>query len=248
MAVFICAAYARIHAAETYYFQSTTEGLHSKHQEGTVLIDGKRWRINFDPVPGDVTDFNAIVGTEDGRLIAINDSNRTWFDLKSLSRVEIDSSLFTFFAIGQVTKAAKIRIAEPIEPARGRGDAAGFTKRITFSYRIDVTVSSENVPGEVWGEIRLWVKPGMERRELPWKVMYLKTGIDAVDEALQAPLSKVGGLEWKSETEVSRRLAGGEILKQVIRRTIGPLTSTAADPLQFAVPSGYRYQEPVVGF
>lgn len=235
-------------AAEIYRFQTTTQGVYPEHHEGTVLIDGKHWRMSFDAIPDYVTDFNALIGTEDGTLIAINDSNHTWFHLKSRERLGIANSLFTFFAFGEAAKASKIRITlRPAEPDRGRDATAGPTSRIAFSYRIDVKVSGENVQGEVSGEIRVWTTAGPERQDLPWRAVDLRTGLDAVDEALRIPLAGARGLAWQSETEVSRRLAGGEVLKQTIRRTLGPLTHTQAEPREFTVPADYRYQEPVIG-
>lgn len=232
-----------LEAAETYHISTSIEGVYATHHEGAVVIDGKRWRINYDTIPGDVTSINAIIGTADGDVIAINDSNHTWFRVRSRAPLWIGSRLFSF---GNPARISKIRVVEAPAELK-RGPAAGATNRITFSYRINTKVSSEDVQGEVWGEIRIWATAGPERAELPWKAFELRTGFDSVDEALRVPLAGVRGFVWQSETEVSRRIENGETLKQVIRRNIGPLTTIVALPQQFAVPAGYVYQEPVVG-
>jgi hypothetical protein len=131
-------------AAETYHLSTSIEGVYAMQHEGAVVIDGKRWRINYDTIPGDVTSINAIIGTADGDVIAINDSNHTWFRVQSRASLWIGSPLFSF---GNPARISKIRVVEsPAEPKRA---AAGATNRITFSYQINTKVSSEDLQGEV---------------------------------------------------------------------------------------------------
>lgn len=235
---------ATCEGAVGYSFQTTTEGVYPTHHRGTVVVAGDRWRINYDAEPDEVTDLNTIVCTDGHEIVGINDSNRTWFRLKSRTRLEIDNFLFAF---GEAAKVSKIRISvASVEPGP-IGSEPPPTRRIIFSYRIDTKISSENVRGEVWGEIRLWTRAGLEPPELPWRAIELRTGLDSVDKALSDALSGVPGIQWQSETEVSRRLEAGETLRQVIRRTLSSMKTVDAQSDDFTVPSGYRYQEPQIG-
>lgn len=242
-----------VQAAIAYHFKTTTEGFDANHREGRVVVDGSRWRIDFDAIPNDVIELNAIVATADGSLIAINDSNRTWFRLKSRERLGINNALFTFLFVGETTLASEIHVSFDPAKRNPRPDRDAVPRdaappdRISFSYRIDTKVSSYDVKGKVWGEIRVWTTQELEQPEIPWRAFDLQTGFDAVDAALRVPLSGVRGIPWQSEVEVSRRLEDGEVLRQVVRRTIGPLEPIVTHPGQFTVPSGYRYQEPAFG-
>ena len=95
-AVVLLTVGTRLNAAVTYHFSSSTEGTYPGHSEGTVVMEGKRWRIDYERDPNEVTVFNAIIGTEAADMIAINDSNQTWYRFKSPAPLEIQSPLSRF--------------------------------------------------------------------------------------------------------------------------------------------------------
>jgi hypothetical protein len=230
------AASASAEAALKYRFTTATEGTYARRATGTVVVDGAQWRLTYDSDSEDVTDLTSIIGTGEG-LIALNEQNRTWFRLTSRKRIAIADRLFTF---GEGARASKLNVF--VEPA----EAGNAMTRVTLSYRLATTVSSIKVDGDVWGEIRIWTT-AQGPAELPWKPFELRTGFDEVDRALDAAMAKIAGSVWQSEIEVSRRLDGGAILKQLVRRTITDVSTIAADAALFTVPSTYRYQEPVIG-
>ncbi|MGA8807672.1 MAG: hypothetical protein WB973_07315 [Thermoanaerobaculia bacterium] len=233
-----------VRAADTYRFETTTSGLYPVHSQGNIVVDGKRWRMRCDNDPGTPQLFDVIISTEQGELIALNDTNHTWYRLKSRRPLEIDPYLFTF-TYAEAISTSKVKAS--VQPGAAEADSDHPTSRIIFSYRFDAKVSSERVPGDLWGEIRVWAKAGLKYPELPWKPFDLRTGFDSVDEAIKGALATLPGVAWQSETRVSRRVAGGETLTQVVRRTIGPLENTKVEPSEFTIPSGYRFQEPVIG-
>ena len=202
--------------------------------------------MRCDKVPGTPELFNVIISTEQGELIALNDENHTWYRLKSRQPLEMDPYLFTF-TYAEVISASKVKAAVQPGASESEPDSGNPTSRVAFSYRFEARVSSERVPGDVWGEIRVWAKADLKYPELPWKPFDLRTGFDSVDETIKGSLARLPGVVWQSETQVSRRVAGGETLTQVIRRTIGPLENITVEPSEFVIPSGYRYQEPVIG-
>lgn len=225
-----------VEAALKYRFTTTTEGTYGRRAAGTVVVDGAKWRMTYDSDSEAVTDLTSIIGTGEG-LIALNEQNQTWFRLMSRKRIAIADRLFTF---GEGARASKVNVfAEPAE-------AGSSMTRVTFSYRLATTVSSMKVGGDVWGEVRVWTTARVPA-ELPWKPFELRTGFDEVDRTLDAAMAKIAGSVWQSEIEVSRRLDGGAILKQRVRRTISDVTTISVHAALFAVPSTYRYQEPVIG-
>ena len=224
---------SRAGAAVRYRFSSVAEQSYAKKSSGTVLVDGNRWRINYDRDPDKVMDVTAIIGSPDGSLIALNDENQTWFKLTSRSRLSADAMLFTY-AGGSNPRVSKLKVST--EPA---GD-------VTFSYRIDMNVGGVGLRGEVWG--RIHVVPSDKNVTLPWNPLELHTGLEAVDVALSTALSRWGGRSvTECDIEVSRRLENGAVLTQKTRRTVSDFSEAAAPKNAFAVPAGYRYQEPVLG-
>ena len=233
-----------IEAAVKYRFDTVTQGTYARRAAGLVIIEAKQWRITYDRLPETVTDITAVIGTSEGIPLALNETNRTWFHLPSLRRLAVDHSLFHF---RDGTRAAKIRVVTvPSKPDSSRAASNGTITRIVFSYRIESWVGSEQIRGDVWGEIRVWAAAG-GRLDLPWKPLDLDTRIDSVDEAFRSALAKIDGVPWQSEVDVSRRLDGGETLRQVTRRTIGDLMDISAESSIFSLPSDFRYQEPVIG-
>jgi hypothetical protein len=229
----------------TYQFSTTIEGDYPTHAAGTVVFDGEHWRIDYQPQPDQVTDLNAITAGDDGRLIAINDSLRTWFRLPNRDRVSTENSLFSY---GRDVRVSKLRVTSPAaNSVTASADQAGREYRINFSYAIASGQGEAIVRGDVAGEIVLWTALLPETRGMPWKPLDLHTGLAQVDAALQQYLAGITGSTFRARVTVSRTLEGGATLKQVITRQIGPVTAAATATGTFAVPAGYRYQEPVIG-
>jgi hypothetical protein len=227
-----------------YHFSTTTEGAYRRAREGDVTVDGSHWRIDFEVKPGEVTELNAIIGGEGSALIAVNDSLQTWFRLKSRSRLATENSLFTY---GDGAKVSKVKMAVRTNSAGASGSSSGQEYRVTFSYSIVTKVSSEDVKGDVWGEIRVQVGKTATVSDLPWRPLDLQTGISEVDERLRKAIDGISGTPVKAEIEVSRELEGGVTLQQRITRQIGDIVEANATRSLFAVPATYRYQEPLIG-
>jgi hypothetical protein len=231
--------------AFTYQFSTTIEGDYPAQASGTVVVDGAHWRIDYQPQADQVTDLNAITAADDGRLIAINDSLRTWFRLPNRDRLSIENSLFSY---GQDVRVSRLRItAGPASTLTASADRAGRESHVGFSYAIASGQGEAIVRGDVAGEIVVWTSLLPETLGLPWKPLDLHTGLTQVDAALQQSLAGMTGSAFRVRVTVARTLEGGVTLRQVITRQIGPVTATGTAGGTFAVPSAYRYQEPVIG-
>lgn len=235
---------ARASEGRSYHFATSSEGTYQRKAEGSVLLDGTKWRVDYKLAPGEVSDLNAIVSGEHGEWIAVNDSMHSWFRLASKRRIAIDSGLFTYGP----AKASNILVAlHPEAAGDDRAGAGGPEYRLTFSYRIITTVSGETVRGEVHGEMRIWTDPSRTVESLPWMPLDLHTGVTDVDQAMSRELRGIAAMAWRTETEVSRTLDGGETLKERITRSIDPIETTYIAPDRFQIPVDYRNEEPQYG-
>jgi hypothetical protein len=209
-------------------------------------MDGYRWSIEFAEQPNQVSDFNTLIGKDSGEIIAVNDSQRTWFRLRSRSRLAIDPSLFSFGLSSNEVSKIRCKV-EPRASSREGGPDELEPWRVTFSYRIKTRVGSEFVRGRVWGELRVWTKGSLNRASLPWIPLDLDTGLPTVDESLRRAIAEIDGVPVQTETEVSRQLGNGAVLHLVIKRRIGTVIQAVISPGSFQVPIGYREEEPVIG-
>jgi hypothetical protein len=233
--VLILALSIHADAAVVYRFSSVAEQSYAKESSGRVVVDGKRWRIDFDAVPNAVTYMTAVIGNPDGTAIALNDENHTWYRLASRERLASDRTLFTYSRVVGVSRlkaSSSTRAADVV---------------IAFSYRLDIDAGGERVPADVWGEIRVRTMDRPSPVNLPWKPDHVETGLEAVDALLKDALLKIEGTVSECEIEVSRRFEGGAVLKQTTHRKVTGFKTAEVSPHQFEVPSGYRYQEPLIG-
>ena len=215
-------------AATRYQYSFVRDGRYAKSFTTTVLVDGKRWRMDSEDKPDEAVESTSRIKTAKGEVIALNARNRTWFRTKSGGGVS--SMLFGFMD----SKASKVKVASP---------APG---RITFSYRFTVDVGGPtSVNGEVHGEIR--VSDDTVPPNLPLIPLAIHAGSKEVDDLLQPEIAKLAGRGRTVELEVTRQIEDGVALKETTRVSITEPVQTDADPQAFEIPSGYRYQEPVIG-
>lgn len=212
-----------------YHFSSVVTGVHPSQITGRAVADGAHCRIDFDPDPKNVRERTYILCGDNGEHIAVNSANKTWYRLKSRTRIAASSPLF--FYLGATVSKMKVT-SDP-------------DNRVRFSYQLEFKAGGETVTGDVWGEIKVSPADPSHKGALPWNPADISTGYPAVDDGLHRVLSAFGTVE-KTEMTVSRRIADGETMTQTITRRI-EWTDAPAPKVSFAVPSDYKYQEPVLG-
>lgn len=225
-------------AGEKARISSIKEGTYSSRQEGALLRDGSRWRIDV-LHPSESATLTSIVGTEGGELLAINEARKTWYRLKNRYWLAIDRSLFTYGA-------------SPIEVSRLKLDRlppASGSREVTFklSYNIRFRISGEAVRGRVAAEIRVVTGPGCSAAAGSWSPLELNVGLPEVDDALRKAFGSIEGVPVETVTRVERQLEQGEVLHATITRRIEDCAQEPISPEVFAVPAGYRYEEPQLG-
>jgi hypothetical protein len=231
---------ASVFAAWTYTFRNVARGDYPSEQQGTVVVDGSRWRIDFAKNPDDVTFLTAIIGSEAG-AVAVNDERQTWFPVESTS--PIDARLFTFGL--DPNEASDIRVV--LEPVAASTENEAGQWRVTFSYSIRTRSMNEPVHGRVWGEIGIWTFSEAPAVSLPWKPLDLHVTISEVAAAFDRAFKGVSGVPRRTRTHVTRQLQDGVALTQTLTREIGTPAEITAPAKSLSVPAGYRKEAPTVG-
>lgn len=227
-------------AAWTYTFRRVAQGEYPGEQQGTVVVDGSRWRIDFAKNPDAVTIMTAIIGSEAGP-VAVNDEMQTWFPVESTST--FDSHLFTFGL--EPNKASDIRVV--LAPFATATENEGGQWRVTFSYSILTHSMNEPVRGKVWGEIDIWTFSEAPAMPLPWKPLDLHVTISEVAASFDRALQGLTGVPRRTRTRVTRQLQDGVAQTQTFTREIGTPAEITAPAGSMSVPTGYRKEAPVIG-
>ena len=226
-----------VEAATAYSWSLATTGYNPSRGGGMAVVDGKRWVIRSEHVPGEVSTLDRIVGGEGRELVAINDENQTWFRLPKWNTN--GSMLYRFGMPGSEMKISKLKITPATD---------GALTRIVFSYRFETKWINETLRGQVWGEMRVRSGAAPLPAELPWTpIGVIATDVEELDRAFQEVLAPLAASATQFELDISRKIDGGAVLKQTGVRTIGELHPVTVKESDFKVPEGYRYQEPVIG-
>jgi hypothetical protein len=96
--------------------------------------------------------------------------------------------------------------------------------------------------------VLLWTTEAIELSVVPMDLREIRTGHDAVDPAVKEALSGVKGFPLKRQMSVTRRYEGGQVMVDAMTTTFDDFKTVALPPEALAVPSGYRYEEPVMLF
>jgi hypothetical protein len=82
---------------------------------------------------------------------------------------------------------------------------------------------------------------------MPWHPAAVYTGFTEVDAAIRKATAEVSGTVWKAKIDISRRLEGGSAYTESVTRTVSDVSDAMPSAADFKIPSGYEYQEPVIG-
>lgn len=233
-----------VEAATTRAFRVRSEGTYTAERLGRILVDGTRWRIDYDP-SDEVRTHDTLIGNRSDRRVAINHSNKTWFYLDADSPTVSVPTLFNFHRVNPTT-ASKLRVEFADTKTRSPA-AAGNTRIIAFRYRTESKLGSESVRCDVSGQILLTMGSAVDNDEIrPLSIP--QTGIADVDRKIAEKIAEITGPVYGSEITITRTFEGGSPMTQVIRETIEvPGLDAAAEPKPFEIPDGYQYQMPQLG-
>jgi hypothetical protein len=232
-------------AGGAFRYRFSSEGSYGlgRHQAGSVIIDGDRWRIDYDLEPTDATTDGALIAAEPDHVISLNAVLKTWHNVPG--RTALTSTLFS---LGTSNAVSKVRVSrKSLEDYRFDDGRIGKVARIEFAYRIASETMGEKIGGEVSGEARVWTAevPGVSA--LPWPAFAVYTGFKDVDDAFRDAVAAIPLTPVQSEVRIARKLDGGAPIVETIHRKVSDFATVTADPDAFKIPAGYRFQETVIG-
>jgi len=236
-------------AAEVCSFVSESRGgLMESGSTGRVLLDGSRYRLEFDPKE-EPRGFDVLVSKDAGKHEnGIDLKNRSWYTLDPVDPA-IPSSLLLGLLPSWNTKRSvenvELSVVEKPEPEVVSGRS---TRRheIRLSYKVKIEFPGEPVQGTVRLDAVYWMA-GAEAGTLPALLRpEIHTGFAEIDSRLDEALAKLQGIPMRKEVTISAE--GKQISPQTTQATVVLSDCKAAEAKaeQFEIPKGFKYEKPVM--
>jgi hypothetical protein len=220
----------------------------TESRSGTVWAAGNHARREYDAKEN--MPARAEIWKDGGKqVIVLNDADRTYYDSVAYEA----KSRRTSASLDAMTVRAPFEIAEvkniQVDVRRLSAPAAGGCRPVKaeFSYilRLRVKAASGTFHGRVDGVDELCLADGLPLAVLPFgHGPALTARIEPVDRALAERFAPLGGLPVRRKISVIRRIEGGANVTS--RLELKDMRSAEIPAARFMVPSGYRFQEPVI--
>ena len=228
---FVIAALLPLAAAAGVRFEFTAEIAGSYAYSGQMSVDGKQSRTDITRGAHPLFNPNFSIITRDAgrQLVILDHAHRTWF---TRNGDLLAGHLGTARGLGN-SHARKPRV---------RSFRDGDESVVTAEYALTMTFDGEKLEGSVTLEARFTIAD-IPMHALPWGMQYAaKTGYAEVDRAIALHVPR--RLPLRQVVKASRRIADGPPVTETITTTVTNVVRGAIDASTFAVPAGYRYEEP----
>jgi hypothetical protein len=220
-------------AATEYGFTITSKGEYPAERRGRIVVDGSRWRIDYES-DDQVRVYDSVIGGGNSERIAINHANRTWYRLRARAPFGIGFSLFDFYRV------YPSRVLKPQVKSAGE-------KTVSFQYVTQSQIGTESLGGEVSGSIVVSTRESLDDSQPLALLLDINTNFPEIDTLLKTQLASIQGTHGDIQLTITRKLKGGKPMTQVIFATVGEGHIIAFQPMKFEIPEGYHHQEPAVG-
>lgn len=230
-----------------YVIESTGARLIPR-RAGTVRVDGAAYRVDHE---GDNIEASATFSTDGGKtLTALNETLSTYYRPKALPAETMSSGNYSAPFLDEQTKpVASVKdVVLQEEPTEER--IAGHATRkyvLRFVHDVKLKMAGHKVRVIFSTTVLLWTTEEIDLSVDPMNLRELHTGLSGVDQAVREALSGVKGFPMKRRLAVTRQYEGGMVTVDVVTTTFDDFKTVDLPPEALAVPSGYRYQEPVIG-
>jgi hypothetical protein len=228
---FVIAALLPVAAAAGLRFDFATNINGSYSYAGRMAVDGtsSRTDITSGTHPLFNPNFSIITRDEGRQLLVLDHSRRTWFNRNGDL---LAGHLGTTRGLG-ASSARKPRV---------RSFRDGDAQVVRAEYTLAMTVEGEKLHGSVTLDARFTLGDAVFRA-LPWGLNYAaKTGYGDVDRAIAMHVPK--RLPMRQVVKASRRIGDGPMITETITTTVTNVANGDVAADVFAVPAGYRYEEP----
>ncbi|MDP9191336.1 MAG: hypothetical protein M3P06_06510 [Acidobacteriota bacterium] len=239
-----------ISAATQFKFvtESTGDPLHPR-SAGTIRVDGVSYRID-----GDEANLiaSASFSTDGGKTVTrLNQQLSTYYRWKVLPSEGMSTGLYDAPFLETSTKPV-VSVKNVLLQEEPTDEViAGYPTRkyvLTFDHDVRGTLQGEKLRVIFRTTALIWTTEKIELAVAPIDLRVILTGRSAVDPAVREALSGVKGFPLKRRLAVTRRYEGGAVMVDVVTTTFDEFKTVDLPPEALTVPSGYRYQEPVIGF
>lgn len=237
-------------AGEVYSFTIEKRGgLDESVRTGRVLVDGERYRLELEPEAAP-RPFDVLISkSADGNEIGLHLENRTFYELKENPQPDFPSSpLLRLYAAGPwKVKVSKVRLEAPEAPVQETVSGLETLRReVRLTYELAVRFPGETVKGKVEIKVVRWLA---ENRDLPLPSLLrpeIHAALPEVDAKLTEASATLAGFPVKQQVTITAAIAKGTSQTQITTITVSDFGEADTLPSLFEVPSGFRYEEPVM--
>lgn len=241
-----------------YEIHRVTMGLTGRTALAEVIILGDNARMTFSQVDDPVRHERAVElwlagGAQD---LVMDLEQQTYFDVaqfqkrigQGVARPTVEA--FRPHVPGSSSvSVANLRVDLRTDPTAV--EISGFLctrADLNVSYEVRIFVGNERIPATVKAVIAFHVTESLAVSRLPFGhgAISVSTGLEEPDIAIAARLSTLRGVAIKKVVEVTRQFQGSDPTTDTLTETLRGFREAVAPNGAFTVPSGYRYQEPVL--
>jgi hypothetical protein len=235
-------------ATQFKYVIESTGGRLTPRRAGTIRVDGAAYRVDHG---GENLEATATFSTDGGKTVtALNEPLSTYYRPKA-SAETLSSENYSAPSREEQTKpvaSVKDVILEE-EPTEERIVGHATRKYILrFTHDVKLKLGGFKVRVIFSSTVLLWTTEEIDLSVDPMDLRELHTGLGVVDQAVNEALSGVKGFPMRRRLAVTRRYEGGVVVSDVVTTTFDDFKIVDLPPEALAVPSGYRYQEPIISF
>lgn len=222
---------------------------------GRVWVQGDNARREFESGQNGTAAGRVEIWKDGGKqILVLNPASQTYYERNAhLAKMGVSGPTLQALTVlkpfrlqGIEDMRAEVKVSSDKEEVFGYGCR---NASLTFSYTMQVSI--ERVPGTfpayVHGTEKVCVMESANPPRMPFEhALAIPSSHAEVDRLIAERLSSLKGIPVVRSVEVSRRMQGGEIVyanSALALSEIGPATIPAG---HFAVPAGYRFQEPAI--
>jgi hypothetical protein len=228
---FVIAALLPLAATAGVRFDFTADVNGAYAYGGRMTADGtsSRTDITSGTHPFFNPNFSIITRDEGRQLVILDHARRTFFNRNGDL---ISGHLGATRGLGP-SSAHKPKV---------RSFRDGDEQVVRAEYTVTMTVEGEKLEAAIALDAR-FVLADAGLRALPWGLNYAaKTGYDDVDRVIAMHVPK--RVPLRQVVKASRRIGDGPVITETITTTVTNVVSGEVGADVFAVPAGYRYEEP----
>lgn len=234
-------------AGDVYQFTHERRGgLIETVKKGRVLTEGSAYRVELEADDDSRGAYDVLISKgagapETGLVLA----DKTYHEPKVESE-QPSSPLFWVVPVRKGEKTAK-KIAFDV-PASAAEVVAGLPVQrheIRLSYDASIKLMGTPVKGKVRMTAVFWMH---EEKTLPLPRMLrpeIRTGFPEIDGRLTEELARLKGIPLEQRIEVQADVEDGVAQTDTVTIEISGLGTAKTTPAQFAIPQGFRFEEPV---